>query len=344
VQLRMHKSRCDMPEEVTIIPRLTNGGTFLEIPSQPTGNLMTNTIPDQQNAQQQLERLAAQRALYSRAKIVAGMQAILSVPAAVAWSVFANIYPTMKPWAALWGLVVTLLDVGFLETLQSSSQKDAAKIQEAFDCAVLDLPWNTLVVGSRPDPERIAEAAQKYRPNPKHPIENWYPREVADLPISSARLVCQRTNLWWDWKLRQRYGWVLLGGGFALAVASLVTGLARHYSLEVSLLTFWVPLAPAYLWTVREFRKHQAAAKVSDTLKGYVEGLWGKALAGSSSEEELKAESRKVQDQIYLRRRDSTLVFDWIYNRLQPSHEMQATKGAADLVREALTAATGDKH
>jgi hypothetical protein len=297
---------------------------------------MPNTIPDQQNAQQQLERLAAQRALYSHAKKIAGAQAILSVPLAIVWSCIANVYPGMKSWAALWGLVVAILDVGFLDTLQSNSQKDAAKIQEAFDCSVLDLPWNQLVVGSRPDPERIAEGFQAYRPNPKYPLENWYPREVGELPMSSARLICQRTNLWWDWDLRRRYGWVLLTGALLLAVASLVTGLVRHYSLGDALLTFWVPLSPAYLWAVREFRKHQAAAKVSDTLKGYVEALWAKALAGSTSEAELKEESRRVQDQIYLRRRDSTLVFNWLYNRLQASHEMQATKGAADLVREAL--------
>lgn len=304
---------------------------------------MQNSIPETQNTEQQLERLAAQRTLYSRAKTVAGIQAIVSVPAAIAWSFIANVYPSMRPWAALWGLVIAIIDVGLLDALQSGSQKDAAKIQEAFDCAVLDLPWNSLVVGSFPDPERIAEASQRYRSDPKLPIENWYPREVGKLPLSSARLVCQRTNLWWDWKLRQRYGLVLLCGGLVLAVASLVTGLVRHFSLEDSLLTFWVPLSPAYLWAVREFRKHQSAAKVSDTLKGYVEALWAKALAGSSPEAELTAESRKVQDQIYLRRRDSALVFNWIYNRLQESHEMQATRGAADLVQEALGSRKGQE-
>lgn len=302
---------------------------------------MPNSIPENQNTDQSLDRLAAQRTLYSRAKTVAGIQAIVSVPAAIAWSFVANIYPSMKPWAALWGLVIAIIDVGILDTLQSGSQKDAAKVQEAFDCAVLDLPWNSLVVGSPPDPERIAEASQKYHPDPKLPIENWYPVEVGKLPLSSARLVCQRTNLWWDWKLRQRYGLVLLCGGLVLAVASLVTGLVRHLSLEDSLLTFWVPLSPAYLWAVREFRKHQSAAKLSEALKEYTRTLWARALVGAASEAELREESRKVQDQIYQRRRDSALVFNWIYNRLQESHEMQATKGAADLVQEALGSRNG---
>jgi hypothetical protein len=305
---------------------------------------MPNSIPETQNTEQQLERLAAQRTLYSRAKTVAGIQAIVSVPAAIAWSLIANFYPSMKSWAALWGLVIAVVDVGLLDALQSSSQRDAAKVQEAFDCAVLDLPWNSLVVGSRPDPERIAEASQKYSSDPKHPIENWYPPEVAKLPLSSARLVCQRTNLWWDWKLRQRYGLVLVGGGLALAVASLATGLVRHYSLEDSLLTFWIPLAPAYLWALREFRKHQSAAKLSEGLKEYTGTLWAGALAGTISDAELKEESRRVQDQICQRRRDSALVFDWLYNRLQAAHEMQATKGAAELVREALAAATNKER
>jgi len=305
---------------------------------------MPNSIPQTQNAKQQLERLAAQRTLYSRAKTVAGIQAIVSVPAAIAWSFAANIYPSMKPWAALWGLVIAIIDVALLDTLQSGSQKDAAKVQEEFDCAVLDLPWNSLVVGPHPDPERIAEASHKYRPDPKHPIENWYPHEVEKLPLSSGRLVCQRTNLWWDWKLRQRYGLVLLCGGLVIAVASLVTGLVRHLSLADSLLTFWVPLSPAYLWAVREFRKHQSAAKLAERLKEYTSTLWARALVGSISEAELREESRKVQDQIYVRRRDSALVFDWIYNRLQESHEMQATKGAADFVQEALGSGNGQER
>jgi hypothetical protein len=296
---------------------------------------MPNSIPENQNTDQSLDRLAAQRVLYSRAKMLAGIQALLSVPAAIVWTIIANLYPEMKQWAALWGLVVAVLDLAVLDEFQSFSKQDAAKIQEAFDCTVLDLPWNSLVAGTRPEPEKIASASQKYRPDPKHPLENWYPAEVATLPLSAARFVCQRTNLWWDSTLRKRYAILLAVCASLVAIASFATALARHYSLEDSLLIFWVPLSPAYLWTIREFRKHWGTAQLSDRLKDCLETVWSQLLKRSLSEAELKDESRKLQDEIYRRRKDSPLVFDWIYNRLHPTHEAHAKKGAAEFVDEA---------
>jgi hypothetical protein len=297
---------------------------------------MPNTIRETQNTKQQLEYLAAQRFLYSRAKLCAGLQAGLSVPLAIAWSVGANVYPDLKPWAALWGLLIAMIDQGLLEGWQSGSKQLAAKVQEVFDCAVLKLPWNNLVVGSRPDPEQICEAAEKYKADDRSPLQNWYSREITpDIPLPYARLICQRTNLWWDSKLRRIYGRTLLGGAAFIFAVSLITGLARHFSLEDFLLTFWIPVSPAYLWAIREFRKQQSVAKTSEGHKIYLEGIWAKLLSGGIPVSELEEqESRKLQDEIYRRRRDGALVFSWLYNRLRGRHEGQADKGAAELVRE----------
>jgi hypothetical protein len=242
----------------------------------------------------------------------------------------------MRPWAALWGLAIATVDIALLDTIQTSLRHKAAKIQESFDCSVLDLRWNAVVAGSRPDPETIVEAGKDYRPDPKRPLENWYPRDAGKLPLPAGRLICQRTNLVWDSVLRRRCGWVLLGVISVVAVGTVVTAIARHLTLEAFLLTFWVPLSPAYLWTVREFRKHRAAADSSERLRGFVEDLWSRVLNGNILDADLIQESRRLQDEIYRRRRDVVPVFDFIYNRLRSKHEEQANRAAEALVKEAL--------
>jgi hypothetical protein len=36
-------------------------------------------------------------------------------------------------------------------------------------------------------------------------LKDWYPVSVGQLPIHEARLICQRSNIWWDAKQKLRY-------------------------------------------------------------------------------------------------------------------------------------------
>src|SRR2546429_7322325 len=159
-----------------------------------------NRIPEVQNQEAQLERLRAQRYLYSCSKIVLGAQAILSGPVALAWSLAVLLSPQLKGIAALWVLVVFLCDFTWLTRLQEAWRERAAKIQELFDCDVLELPWNSVKAGIPPTPEEIHGNADKYirADDGSTPVENWYPPAVGALPLGVARIVCQRANCWWD--------------------------------------------------------------------------------------------------------------------------------------------------
>jgi hypothetical protein len=298
---------------------------------------MSNSIPSNQITERQLERLAAQRHIYASAKKILGLQMILAVPVALLWSVCVAIFPAIKPYSALWGIIVVLVDVFFLESLKYSWCQQAAKIQEMFDCDVLSLEWNNFLAGRRPDTESILEAAKKYKRTDQDfsKLKNWYPSVVGTLPIHLARIICQRANCWWDAKLRRRYAHRILLILCAVAVLILMIGLIGGMSVEKFILAVVVPLMPTFTIGIREYYKHRSSADLSDRLKELAEDVWERAKADGSSEKVLY-DSRRLQDGIFNRRSNSALVFDWIYERLRNDQEEQMNKKAEDLVAEVL--------
>ena len=120
-----------------------------------------NEIPKAQVEAIQLDRLAAQRSLYLKAKQIQGWQLVLSVPCVIVWSFVVLAFPALRSYAALWGIVVTLLDSVALDRWQKNLKERAARVQELFDCDVLELTWPELK-GQRPDAELIAEESSRY--------------------------------------------------------------------------------------------------------------------------------------------------------------------------------------
>src|SRR4051794_23247686 len=121
-----------------------------------------NRIPTKQNEPKQIQRLAAQRQLYSRAKSIFAVQMVVSAPVAIAWSLLVLRNPSLKAAAAFWGVAATGLDLFWLNPWHKRLREQAAKVQEEFDCYVLELPWNDIKVGKRPDAEAVKEFFDAY--------------------------------------------------------------------------------------------------------------------------------------------------------------------------------------
>lgn len=302
-----------------------------------------NSIPQDQLTERQLDRLAAQRQLYSDAKKIQAVQMTLSVPAAIVWSVLIVFLPELKPGAAAWGVAVTLIDQFLLTPWQRSIRDKAAKVQELFDCDVLQLEWRELKVGRRPDAEAIMESSSKFKcKDPEcSTLRDWYPPGVGVLPMHLARLVCQRCNCWWDAKLRRRYAAYMVGLAVALTALVFTLGLVGGLTVSKFFLAVLAPLMPVYTLVMRQYGEHKQSAAALDRLKEHAEKLWDRALAGSLTPEALAVESRSLQDEIYERRRSSPLIFDWVYRRLRDSQEEQMNKGAGELVEQARTSLHG---
>lgn len=297
-----------------------------------------NTIPQEQVTPKQLERLAAQRQLYSDAKRIQAVLITLSVPCVILLTLLAAIFPKLQVYVAFWGILITILDIIVFTPQQKSLQEKAAKIQQIFDCDILQMDWSKLNSGNRPAPEAIVEASSRHkRIDPNYSkLQNWYPISVGQLPIHLARLICQRSNCWWDSELRRRYaiwGLVAVGG---LAVIVCLVGLIGSLTLEKFFLVVLAPLIPALILGIRQYKEHTEAAARLDRRREQADELWSQAIKGRLAPQELTEESYKLQNEIYDNRRRNPLIFEWIYDRLQGEQEIQMNRGAEDLVEEAL--------
>jgi hypothetical protein len=295
-----------------------------------------NSIPQEQNTQCQLERLAAQRQLYSDAKTLQIINVIISVPLVITWSILVAIFPKMAVYAGLWGISAAFLDILVFSRLQKSAQEKAAKIQQLFDCEVLQFNWSSLNCGIRIEPETIIDASTRFkRKNLNYSnLQDWYPVSVGQLPIPQARIICQRSNIRWDSQLRRRYSKWVIAVLVTLTVIVFMIGLIGGLTLEKFLLAVLAPLAPAFVFGLRQYIEHNEAATRLDRLRENAEALLQEVINGRFTPQDLERESYSLQAQIYDNRRRSPLIFDWLYSRLRRKDEEQMNKGAEALIQE----------
>src|SRR6266550_1909209 len=102
--------------------------------------MSTTIILTKQNEPDEIKKLRAQRHLYAKAKLVVGLQVALTTVFPVVGTVSELVWPQLKGGLAFYGILISILDVALIEPWQRRIRSIAAKIQESFDCSVLDLP------------------------------------------------------------------------------------------------------------------------------------------------------------------------------------------------------------
>lgn len=284
-------------------------------------------------------RLAAQRQLYATAKKIFGWQVFVGGPIAIIGVILVLFHPPAKIYVASWGLVVALCDLFWFTPWQKSLRASAARIQEAFDCDVLELEWNDLKAGKYPDPELIKKQADKYSEWSKDmpSLENWYPSRVDQLPLYIARVVCQRTNCWWDATQRRHYASWLLGLTVLVFFIVCSISLCGEATVESLLLKGILPLSPALLIALRQFSEQREAAERLDKLKEHCGAIWKAALAGKSAAA-IGNMSRNLQDEIFENRRKAPPVLDFVFKRLRNDYESDMSYAAEHYISEAKEA------
>lgn len=278
-----------------------------------------------------LKLLKAARQAYANAKQTGLYQFLLAATAALG-TVLVHFVPGLKAWVALYGAVVVILDA-MLEPWGKKSHETGAQIQEMFDAAVFELPPSGV---TKPDPEVRDELADEFdaAKGDAESLKNWYPVEVAPLPIEQARLVCQRSNMQWDAKLRERVWTLYLIGLVVVVVGAFGWGLARTLSFEDFILSCMVPVLPAVVQLWRKLDAHRSAAKESEKARDRINQLWERVIKTELSPEELSAQARQIQDGLYERRRRSPQVPDCVYNWKRPAYEKHMKTAAADMVAQ----------
>ena len=301
-----------------------------------------NDIAERQNDPRIQSSLRARENVLSGAKLAQGWFVAIGLIIPII-SFFVPADSEAKAMIALIGFLVAAFDVVVFDRWMKERTKLAARLIEKFDCDVLSLAPNEFVTGKEVAFEIIStEATRKMKTSDEARLPDWYSNNTAALPVHLARLVCQKSNLFWDMTQRKHYRHLLLGCVSVLLLIAVVLSLAAGFKVSELVLAL-TPVVPFALWAVRESNRHQEAITASERLEGEVAGLLQSALGGASVQK-LESRSRELQDAIFNRRVSSPLVFDIIYNRLRPTLERQMQDSAADWARRLGRVGTTGPH
>ncbi len=300
---------------------------------------MDNKVSIRQNLPENLKCLAAQKALYSRAKKVTGFQLIMSVPVIVIISIISVVLnnndlakqfdynPVDISWLVVFVSVsIALLDLAVLSPSVAKTKDKAARMQELFDCRVLGIPWNEVAVGQKPDYEEISKCSKQLMENEKefNKLRDWYSTHIDGVPSNVSMIICQRSNLWWDADLRTAVSnYITIMAGM-LFVFLLCMGIYKGLTLQSFFVVVVAPSLPVIIFATRQRIDNSAALNRVTSLKELVNRYWQELLLPEGDDTCLVDHSRRIQDQIYLNRRENPLIFDWIYNnkRIQQNVDM----------------------
>ncbi len=294
-------------------------------------------ISERQNEPISLQRLAAQRQIYARAKKFQGIQLLLIVPLVVVMSLLAGVFPLLTDASILCSLSAAVLDLALAESLKRM-KVTAANIQEEFDCHVLQLPWSTRKDQKRPSDETVVRWQRAYdraRKSTDGPLTDWYPSAADGLPIELGRLVCQRANLSWDSEQRRRYAWAALVAGIVSVTLTTIAAFFGDVLVRTMITRIVSPMLPILLIVIRQAKENFEASSSQEHVKDELIRVWENALSSSQLTSELERESRDLQNEIYDGRRRGPLVPDYIFNRWRREQQQVMDTTAGQLVEAA---------
>ena len=277
------------------------------------------SIQERQNLPESLQNLAAQRLLYRRAKLVRNV-AMLTV---LCIAILALIGAVVQNKDFSYGVTVAalftwFLDQFFLKEVEAKNKKEAAAIQEDFDCTVLDIPWPTHKRVKRPSRDRIKQLAVQAHKSPTivRKLTDWYTPSAIPEGEARAKIHCQRMNCWWDVDLRKRWRtvlaiafWMFVVVVILLAVVSGIT-VAKFVALVASGLRILA-------WGIGELKAQDSAIKNIQEIHELLDKAWGESKPSSS-------EIRCFQDEIFEHRRSNPPVPEWFFWKNRDRQEAEA--------------------
>lgn len=229
---------------------------------------------------------------------------------------------------AIWTIVAGLI----LKGIEKNKKKRAATIQEEFDTNVFGIPWNAVLVDKKISPELVCAAERCYKDD-KAKLINWY-ADTEGIPFPLDVLLCQRSNLVWDWRLRRHYGFavailtaMVLGIGIAVAAFS-------DQSMTDYILGILIPSLSAYLQGIEVSKGHFDAASEKEELEAKVTDIWESTMENPTTV--TVEQCRNLQDCIYFSRKDCPLVPDKWYFWFRDKFESDMQDAVQDLKGQLL--------
>ena len=279
------------------------------------------SIQKRQNQPESLAKLAAQRLLYRRAKwtrIIGMVLILLVVILGLAASVVED--QGFSYIVSLIALATWFLDQQGLKRRESAFKTEAATIQEAIDCFVLNLPWPSQKGIQYPTSDRVKQLASKAANKRKisEGLDSWYiPSSIPEDPILS-KIHCQRMSCWWDVNLRRRWINVLKVSFWAFAALVICLSVLT----EITVAKFIAIIASnirVLAWGLGEIKDQAEAIERIDRIHHYLSIF-------SDERSPSQYDIQSIQNEIFEHRRSNPPVPDWFYWQKRDSQELEAAE------------------
>jgi hypothetical protein len=304
-------------------------------------NEIGKSIIEKENLTINIERLAAQRELYSLGKTHFNLQLILNVAGTVLLLVaglLLNHFCEIKiDWIrTFYAFTVLLIDNLVISTLINQLRQKASSIQELFDCDVLNIEWNKILVGDKPHNEEVNKFYKKHLAKNKDlsGFENWYATSIKEVRSNAAKIICQRSNFYYDFALRNYFIRWVVGIAVALLIIIVFSSCLNDVSARTLFVSGIFPYLPILSMALKLFNEHNTSIKSLESLKTAINSAWSSLL----KKEEISEQTiRQIQDKIFLTRKSNPLIPDKIYNKLRSNLEEQMYYSVNILVEEYKT-------
>lgn len=279
-------------------------------------------IVQEQNSENSIKYLAAQKEIYKQGKGTFSLQVLIAVPIPIFISIVTPLIRNDE-YKVLWlfvlySILATFFEF-FCEDRTSKLKRLAASIQEKFDANVLHINWNKTLIPQKPDDELIFRYYNKHiKKNKLDNLFGWYSNEVLPVDTNIATLLCQRTNCNYDFTLRKRYSkTVFLLAGVTFLVLFIIAG-----NFEITIPQFvsnvLFPSLPVFVLAFKQISRNNEAIENLKELKELIEGELAIIKINDIIDNHL---IRQIQDIIYLKRINSPLLPEWAYKILRQNLE-----------------------
>ncbi|SFA50875.1 hypothetical protein SAMN04488511_109199 [Pedobacter suwonensis] len=277
-----------------------------------------NQILTAQNLDINIDKLLAQRRLYSNAKILQYFLLLMTILVPIFLSIITNFTALIineKGWIYVTYSIIVLIFEKMVESIIDRHKKIAASIQEKFDIDVLGVIENETLnlVPIDFDIIRSNSIKDKLDPHKVLKVTNWYSTKIGLLQTNVAILFCQRMNICYDFSIKRKYNNYLVVISILTFSCLLVFSLLNNFSMQKFIVEVIFPSLPIFVFTYKEISTNLESIDNLQKLKEIIE----KELDQADLQNDIDIEKiRRIQDRIYNNRILSPLIPNFIYNIL----------------------------
>ncbi|TXJ38524.1 hypothetical protein EPJ66_07405 [Brachyspira aalborgi] len=267
-------------------------------------------LNNNQNREENIELLAAQRVLYNEARIYELLIFILTIviPTLILFiKIFFENNNLFKEVSNIIPIITMLIYI-FIYDKNKDIKNKAAYIQQLFDSKVYDINFG-IKMEDIENSYTIFEKSKKIlnSEKEKNKLHNWYNIDIRCNKLSSFKLIlsCQIINIFWSKELKQKYINII---SFIILIPILILLIIniKLYKINfiVSAISYMTPLISFFYINIKNVKNE------IKELQNVLSNIEIKLNSDNITEKDII----KIQNSIFEYRKNSVLIFNIFYN------------------------------